>query len=821
MKKKTIKYLLISAFIAAGLLFLKNVYVKDILVLENGTIIISDNTTASDGDIFYRSDRKTGYVEEGAVSEMYLNGFHGLRDFQKRIVCHLTTVVESMRTSILGNRDKIGENIFLLGIMALLGLAVCGGIFFVIKRYSAAGKAAQSKVPDAVKTTRPIQFALTSIQSVQRFFLNLFRHQLGVPEDTPAQIVTVPGKSSDSRQIYELKVKHKGEWKSRRMTVSPLGEGTGSKSQCFYVIYDTHIVVKIPPSPIKDFKDYVGRIREETAIVAKLAPMECIIPGISVILRKISAFPDRNEVVLKALEEKCVKWLEVNPEFQDYLKVDNAFVFFMDLSRYYFLSRVMESLHDVENQIHKEIAGDVDAVWNYHGFESKYGDYDDSTCFNLQNLYKQFDVDVRPVLKTSGQAKSMGETQKKMLFLSYLLGKDSKENYRGLSDQLVQQVNLPLNKIKAENADVVETYGKLVKEDVRRRMLNRNKPQMEGIITNLLVLLASMGEKKVAMRDLKPDNLIVAGDPANYPAFLFSAEDYTIGLIDVETAVDFETRGKKELPQPYLGGTPLYATPSHFFLNVVLNGIYSDLPQILHLQDWYAMAGIIYELATGKHLFRKTGGKVHGFMRTIQSALAEKREISEVYKEISHVFWSSAKEEFDKNIGAAEKLLKSLHAEIPEDTKQWFEVYVQEKKAAIDTRIKTTIQSQTHFKSEKNRQSLFGYSHEETCRLKARYKQPDRPAKSADRDVSLILQLLDDLALLKKESERLSEMIKALNAPFPKLSACDILVIMYGVVADAMYHPEWETLSVEPDEIELSAEVERTLGYTLTVQAPS
>jgi len=114
---------------------------------------------------------------------------------------------------------------------------------------------------------------------------------------------------------------------------------------------------------------------------------------------------------------------------------------------------------------------------------------------------------------------------------------------------------------------------------------------------------------------------------------------------------------------------------------------------------------------------------------------------------------------------------------------------------------------------------LLDYSHEEICRLKARYKQPDRPTKLADGDVSLLLQLLDDLALLKKESERLIEMIKALNAPFPKLSAYDILVIVYGVVADAMYHPEWETLTVESDEVELSAEVERTLGYT--VQAPS
>ena len=64
--------------------------------------------------------------------------------------------------------------------------------------------------------------------------------------------------------------------------------------------------------------------------------------------------------------------------------------------------------------------------------------------------------------------------------------------------------------------------------------------KMAAITTNLLDVLAWFRKKRVSMRDLKPDNLFVAGDPARYPLFLRSVEEFSLGIIDVETAVDFE-----------------------------------------------------------------------------------------------------------------------------------------------------------------------------------------------------------------------------------------------------------------------------------------
>jgi len=837
-KKKIVLYSLLAAVIVGGILFIKNVFVKDILLLKNGTIIATENTWELGTNVLYMDGQEISYVEQEAVEQIYAKGFHGFHNFKKRSRYYLTAVrkelvalirLESIQAFLSEHGKKIGLKRTPLWVIILLSLAVCGTVPFLIRQYLKIRKSVEVQVP-VTDTTDLVQPALTSIQTVKNFFLNLFRQQLGETEEAPGKIVPISGRSSDSMQVYELKIKQKDEWKSRRMAISPLGEGTGSKSQCFYVIYDTHIVVKIPPSPIIDFADYIRRIWEETAIVAKLSPMECIIPSISVILKKIKTFPDGSDLDPETLEKKYASWLEANPQFQNHLKVGDAFVFFMDLSRYYFLSHVMGGLHDMESEIHNEIVADSDVVQDYQGFENKYGQYGGAACMGLQNLYVQFDKEVNQLSTMSGRTISMGETQKRMLFLTRMADREYAENYRGLPDQQVEQVNRLLNKITAENTDVSKTYMKLLKQGIRKRMFNRNKVQMESIISNLLILLAMMGEKKVAMRDLKPDNLLVAGDPAKYPSFLSSTDEYSIGLIDVETAVKFEIKENGKPGQPQLGGTPFYATPSHFVTNGILNKVYADLPQILLLQDWYALVGIIYELETGKRLFIKTAIKIHAFMQTLHRSLAEKRNIPEVYKELSYTFWKTAKEEFDAKVNKSESMLKALKIVIPEQLQQRFKTYLREKKHESDSRIKAFIQSQTHFQTQKNRQSLLCCSYEAVCRLKAKYQQPEQTGKIADGKIPPTFQLLEDLAILKMESEKLAKMIQTLDADVPGVSVYDVLVIMFGIVVDAMYQTEWEALSAAPDAIEatekpcepeVSEEVVSGLGYTLTVQAPS
>ena len=62
-------------------------------------------------------------------------------------------------------------------------------------------------------------------------------------------------KTTGPNHIYELRVKHMEDWAKRRMTIGPLGEESGSKSKCYFVIYDVHLVLKTPARPIDDFEE--------------------------------------------------------------------------------------------------------------------------------------------------------------------------------------------------------------------------------------------------------------------------------------------------------------------------------------------------------------------------------------------------------------------------------------------------------------------------------------------------------------------------------------------------------------------------------------
>ena len=109
-------------------------------------------------------------------------------------------------------------------------------------------------------------------------------------------------------------------------------------------------------------------------------------------------------------------------------------------------------------------------------------------------------------------------------------------------------------KLFNEKRSAVENYRRMVRSYVLSRNLKQHSSAISSMVINLLDLLYWLGQKKLAMRDLKPDNLLVAGNPAKFPQFLGSANMYSIGLIDVETAVSYEAPDPKSIRQPPLGG---------------------------------------------------------------------------------------------------------------------------------------------------------------------------------------------------------------------------------------------------------------------------
>ncbi len=163
----------------------------------------------------------------------------------------------------------------------------------------------------------------TLTEKVVGLFLNIFKAQEKVPLNTIAKFVPVTDSSLFGKgQIYELRIKLEEKWVKKRMAISPLGGKSGSRSTCFYVIFESHIVVKIPPESfaITDFNTYAKEIMAENRIAKTFSPRECIVSGVSVITKFFHKVHE-NGLDLETIENKHMNWLWGNSKYQKLLKI--------------------------------------------------------------------------------------------------------------------------------------------------------------------------------------------------------------------------------------------------------------------------------------------------------------------------------------------------------------------------------------------------------------------------------------------------------------------------------------------------------------------
>jgi hypothetical protein len=177
----------------------------------------------------------------------------------------------------------------------------------------------------------------------------------------------------------------------------------------------------------------------------------------------------------------------------------------------------------------------------------------------------------------------------------------------------------------------------------------QHRQQIDALVANTLHLTSWLYGRRIALRDLKPENLLVVGKGDDFPSFLKRREWFRLGLIDREPATaprgGGADRGLLSAPKP--GGTPLYATPSHFVAFEPLKTIYADPFEILLEQDWYAAIAICFRTVTGQHLWDGTAGLFSALVETLASADPGDSEcFAQLFRKLSWVFWSNARMEF-------------------------------------------------------------------------------------------------------------------------------------------------------------------------------
>jgi serine/threonine protein kinase len=624
----------------------------------------------------------------------------------------------------------------------------------------------------------------------------LYKHQIGAEPDARAEFWQLNSKSSGPNHIYELRVKHMEDWVKRRMTIGPLGEDTGSKSKCYYVIYDVHMVVKVPARPVKDFELYIESIKKEVAIVNKLIPKECIIPKVSVILSQIQTFYRSEDLPAERLEDQYINWLRRSTEFQDYLKINSTFVYFMDLSKYYFLGHILDELHDVKDLISREMLENGEIIFEPAKFKGRYGIEKDA-IFEGREVYNRIESDVRTLVAQTGINSNVPIYQYQSWFYSALAQKEVTEDSDKYPPTFVSQLNHLLNKAMQDNADVIDVYRKVIKDYVYLSCFEQNSAQMGAISVNLLDILAWFREKRVSMRDLKPDNLFVAGDSARYPLFLRSAQEFSIGIIDVETAVDFEKSKYTQIKQPLLGGTPFYATPTHFIRNEVLTIKFDNLGKILHLQDWHATLVMIYKVVTGELLLEQTA-KLFGALRNMFiNANKPKNFESDIFEKASRIYWQSAVKEFRLKMAAKEKSLRAIEVAVPETVNYMFGKVLAKERISLALAIKKCVESQNIFEKRQICEQLMNSSYVKTCKFKEDLANSSRRSQNSNALRTEAIIFLDKLINLKALFGQHIHMAKLLSTPRTKVSVHEILTFMFNVVLNNMYRSEWKLLSMK------------------------
>lgn len=456
---------------------------------------------------------------------------------------------------------------------------------------------------------------ITKIDIV-RFFLNIFKIQQNA-STLPSKYECLSSMDEEGDLIYELQIHRQGQQISRRITIGPLGEDSGSKSKCFKVIYDEILVVKIPPVPVMNFNTYIQSIDSEKKITDILSPyIECVIPSVSAILKKIKPFSEDSMLDPGVLESRCIEKLKTFGNFQNYLKIKDCYAFFMNLSTYSFLGQVIKDMHFMKDRMYKEVLSQVEMLEHPGLFEDIYGTDNALLFYRISEIYIKFEDELNLLLKKY-MLSSTPSYNKKEWFLTHLAGQEITAKQDHLSE-FTDKLNELLKKIIIKNIDIVQSYRKTIKLHIYNTKFKQIKSWIEGLITNLVSLLAILRQRGIAIRDLKPDNVFVVGDLSINPHLLSSPEEYSIGLIDFETSVNLRPEPGQKIAQPMLAGTPSYATPSHLFKNELLSQVYEDIARILHIQDWQAVNSMIFNVITGNRLTNETGRLIPGIARTIK-----------------------------------------------------------------------------------------------------------------------------------------------------------------------------------------------------------
>lgn len=647
---------------------------------------------------------------------------------------------------------------------------------------------------------------------VVKAFLSLFIQQLS-PKTHPASRITLVDEGNENQEYtYELAVFRRPKKPDiRRMSITMIGEASGSASRCFKVRYDNIIVVKMPQQPIKDYNVYIGLIRAEGRIAQKLDDRKRIIaPEVSTVIKRIHPFPDEEDYPEAELEEKYIQLLMGKPGLRKFLKIDGSFSFFMDMSKHVFLADVIRDMHSrdkFQERAEQNIKESFDFFGDITNFELKHGLGAQNLYLRMNEVFRDFEKKARKIADSVQLDLSAYEYQE--IFVNALANAFPKP-HPGRPGEFTEEIRKLILDFFENQETAISEYQKSIENYIRQLLFTQYRPRMGVLIKHLLVLIQWLWDRQVSIRDLKPHNIFVAGEVES-PKFFQPDDNSFMGLIDFETAL-YYGESQSETEQPMQGGTPSYATPSHFFPNRVLKNEYADLKRIFHFQDMYAVAAMIYNIITGQNLFERTGKVLSNILKIrwriaskkvkYQDVFPESRNYAEngqdpmklFFKSASRIFWKSAEAEFTRKLQVKAQTLRAVEVPVTEDVRNYFLERLYLERNHLEKKIKARFSAHPEIAE--------GIEPKDLARLPApeirnRFLRLERILieKGKEKELSKAGRIVGEIRKLRIQYIEKNLLIRTMEAPEPRMNAYELIRLLFNTVRRGMYKTEWKHMT--------------------------
>ena len=771
---------------------------KQVIYIEGGEPVLVDRINQTDQFVYYEAGEKSGMFMNDDVTSV--------GSIQVKKKASVLSIIDRNKRTLMEDMG-FGQKAIGIADSRLIVLALVFTLFFLVtlliqKLAVAARKQAVPQSSDGDSESSPEKSSLlppregesSDLRNIAMFFLELYKLQKGVGKEAPARFSMTAGSTTRKMKVFELGIKGSSDWMIRRMSIGPLGEDTGSKSKCFYVIFDTHMVVKIPPVAVSDIEKYVAAIRREVQIASQLSPVTCIIPMASVVLKKVKSLPYESSLNQEQLEKQYIRLIEESPEYQEYLKIGDRFAFFMELTNSFFLGRVINELHESREKTGDELRESPDVAWNQEAFTARYGLAALPVFEELQTLYRLCENEVKRIIKDSGATEPIHTFQIKNWFLASIAGEPLNRKEQAMDAALLSEIENGISGIFKSNQQYVDDLVQLLKAQMARKTFTKSRLQIENISFNILQLLCLLKEKRIALRDLKPDNLFLDANPDDYPVFLNNPDDFAIGVIDVETAISLIPNRDGTIVQPLLGGTPLYATPLHLYKNHTIAANFGDVADALHLQDWFATIAIIFRAITGRNLFLRAARSFPAILKILKAGGSKSDPEEATVKAMSKTFWSAASTDIKSNLTTFSYSLNQLTLSVPEAMATTIKTELEREEACLHMAIGKHVSFSPLFKSDKNRKFLLEASSDAITKQVDRW-QDGRQLPDQHRHVApKMVAFLNNLKRLKNGAADKRQAVAAIASPHHRITAYALIEAMYQIAFNAMYKSRWKAL---------------------------